>query len=98
MLVYQEVVTYRQQWLGCEEVGGDSDGVRAIVLNVKGLQKQKGRKKEKKEAKEGKSDRKETKQNRKELKTKDKAQTAAEWGAKSQRAKAKQLGKRNRKG
>ena len=59
-------------------VAGDSDGVRAKVLDVRILRKQKGQKKEEKEAKKGKNDRKETKENGKELETKEKAQTAAE--------------------
>ena len=59
-------------------VGGGSDGVRAKVLDVRILRKQKGRKKEEKEAKKGKNDRKETKENGKGLETREKAQTAAE--------------------
>ncbi len=61
-----------------EVVGCGSDGVRAKVLAVSVLRKQKGQKKEEKEAQKGKNDRKETKENSKELKTKEKAQTAAE--------------------
>ncbi len=59
-------------------VAGNSDGVRAKVLDVRVLRKQKGQEKKAKEAKKGKSDRKETKQNGKELKNKEKTQTAAE--------------------
>ena len=59
-------------------VAGDSDGVRAKVLDVRILRKQKGQKKEEKEAKKGKNDRKETKGNGKKLKNKEKERTAAE--------------------
>ena len=59
-------------------VGDCSDGVFAKALFVKGLRKQKGRKKEAKEAKASKNDRKGTKENGKELIVSEKARTAAE--------------------
>ena len=59
-------------------IGDGSDGVRAKVLDVRVLRKQKGQKKEEKEAKKGKNDRNETKENGKVLEASEKARTAAE--------------------
>lgn len=58
-------------------VRGGSDGVRAKVLVVRGLWKQKGLEKEERQ-KNGRKERTETKGNGKGLGTREKAQTAAE--------------------
>ena len=59
-------------------VGDGSDGVRAKVLDVRVLRKQKGRIKEQKKQKKARMRAAETKGNGKELETSEKARTTAE--------------------